>query len=50
MTKRKFPRSVLRYIRTEKARIRKTVPELDQRAREIAALYERFVSLKKERV
>ncbi|MBI4133484.1 hypothetical protein HY478_02620 [Candidatus Uhrbacteria bacterium] len=48
MTKRRFSRSVARYIRGEKARIRKTVPDPKERAQQIAVLGERFVGAVKQ--
>jgi hypothetical protein len=39
-----MPRSVAKYIRKEKARIRKTVPDSGERETRIKALYEQFAA------
>lgn len=42
--KRKFPRSVAKFIRVEKARIRRTTPEGSERARLETELMSRVAS------
>jgi len=42
MTKKKLPKSVRKYIRQEKARIRREVLNLEEQKRLIQELYEKF--------
>lgn len=45
--RRKFPRSVAKYIRKEKARIRKSGVQQEELSRKFVALYDTFVNFKK---
>lgn len=47
MEKKKLPRSIRKYIRKEKARIRREVLDLREQEKLIAKLYQKF--LKKEK-
>lgn len=39
----RLPKSIRKYIRKEKARIRREIPDPEEQARRIAQLYQRFL-------
>lgn len=47
MTNSMYPKSVRKFIRDQKARIRKTVSDLEKQKNLIAELYQKFESYKK---
>jgi len=42
MAKKRLPRSVRKYIRREKARIRRDVLDLEEQKRQIKEIYKKF--------